>query len=283
LTNEDAIFLFAKMRKNRNFQTIIDIDPFGTPNVFIDSAIQATRNHGMLAITATDTMVLFGVKSDACFRKYNTKSLRSTFLKEIGLRILLYFTAIRAHPHGKHIKPLLSLSFDHYIRVFVQINRGKEGVKENHKNLGYVLWCPTCDWRQTIDLDITKSHESCPLCHGKLVFGGPLWIGNLHDKEFVQECNKALDQSELTEIPSKKRLQKVLLTVENEDKFPVGFYDLHKICDKLGISVKKTSIILDNIREAGFQAGLTHIEHRAIKSNIPIEKLKQILLLLETH
>jgi tRNA G26 N,N-dimethylase Trm1 len=46
----------------------------------------------------------------------------------------------------------------------------------------------------------------------------------------------------------------------------------------LGISVSKTELIFDSIRNLGYDATRTHIESRAIKSDIPIEKLKEILM-----
>ena len=47
----------------------IDIDPFGSPNPFLDSAI-ANKKYVYLAITSTDTSGLAGSYKNACLRKY---------------------------------------------------------------------------------------------------------------------------------------------------------------------------------------------------------------------
>ncbi len=279
LFNQDARFLFEELNNKRNLQNIIDIDPFGTPNIFIESAIKAVFLQGLIGITATDTAVLFGVRPSACFRKYGIKSLRSTFLKEVGLRILFYYAAIRAHPYMDYIEPMLSFSSDHYIRIFIRIHKGKTGINKNVSNFGYIFWCRKCDWRLTIGMDLHDASFSCPICQSKLDYGGPLWIGPLHNSEYVSNCIRILEDSEKSTIPSKKKILKILNTILLEDNFPPGYFDIHKICDMLNISVaKKTDLILESIRNLGYNATRTHIEPRAIKSDIPIEQLKNILI-----
>lgn len=48
----------------------IDIDPFGSPNDFLESSISRISRRGILAVTATDTAPLSGTFPDACTRKY---------------------------------------------------------------------------------------------------------------------------------------------------------------------------------------------------------------------
>ena len=53
---------------------IISIDPFGTPNMYIDACFKAIqKDNGLICITATDTAVLFGVRQEACMRKYMSR------------------------------------------------------------------------------------------------------------------------------------------------------------------------------------------------------------------
>ena len=60
--NKDAnIFL----REGDGFD-YIDIDPFGSPNNFLDSAISKIKNKGLLTITATDTAALVGTYPNTC-------------------------------------------------------------------------------------------------------------------------------------------------------------------------------------------------------------------------
>ena len=69
----------------------IDIDPFGSPVYFVDSAMRSVYNNGIIACTATDTATLCGVYPNVCRRRYGVKPFHSNVMHETGLRILLGF------------------------------------------------------------------------------------------------------------------------------------------------------------------------------------------------
>ena len=64
---------------------IIDIDPFGTPAPYLDSALRAIRNNGLLASTATDLAPLCGVHAKACIRKYGGRPMRTEYCHELAV------------------------------------------------------------------------------------------------------------------------------------------------------------------------------------------------------
>jgi len=68
--NEDANLLLSSHGAPRKRFDAIDIDPFGSPAPYLDSAIRALRNGGLLCLTATDMAPLCGVHPKACIRKY---------------------------------------------------------------------------------------------------------------------------------------------------------------------------------------------------------------------
>jgi tRNA (guanine26-N2/guanine27-N2)-dimethyltransferase len=273
----DCNLLYHRLDGEKEYQTIIDIDPFGTPNRFIESAFSALLPGGLLAVTATDTAVIFGVRRDACYRKYNIRSLHTTFLKEVGIRIILYFIASRAHPLNMYIEPYASFSSDHFIRVFVRVYRGQEGPAKNLKESGYILWCEHCDWRSTIPLDLSGFTQNCPYCGQKTDFGGPLWLGKLHDVSFLQRIMTILNETPPSSLPSKNRLLKMLNRMQEEDQFPVGFYDIHKFSDLINASVPGMDVMIQKITERGFRACRTHFEDHGLKSDAPIEVITEIL------
>lgn len=47
----------------------VDLDPYGSPSVFLDSAVQCVADGGMLMCTATDMAVLCGGNGEACYSK----------------------------------------------------------------------------------------------------------------------------------------------------------------------------------------------------------------------
>ncbi|TYJ27661.1 hypothetical protein E1A91_A07G202800v1 [Gossypium mustelinum] len=49
---------------------VVDLDPYGSPSVFLDSAVQSVVDGGMLMCTATDMAVLCGGNGEVCYSKY---------------------------------------------------------------------------------------------------------------------------------------------------------------------------------------------------------------------
>lgn len=54
----------------------IDVDPYGCAGPFLDGAVQAILDGGLLMVTATDLAILCGNNSETCFAKYGSVSLR---------------------------------------------------------------------------------------------------------------------------------------------------------------------------------------------------------------
>ena len=70
---------------DRKFDAV-DIDPFGTPAPFIDSAARGTGRY--LMVTATDTAPLCGAHRKAGVRRYFSAALNNEYHAETGLRVL---------------------------------------------------------------------------------------------------------------------------------------------------------------------------------------------------
>lgn len=85
--NEDAI---THMYANKYNYEVIDIDPYGSPTVYLDAAIHSVSEGGLLCITATDMSSLVGNNPDTCFTRYGSVSVKRPYMHESGLRILLY-------------------------------------------------------------------------------------------------------------------------------------------------------------------------------------------------
>jgi tRNA (guanine26-N2/guanine27-N2)-dimethyltransferase len=83
--NMDARTLLGRHVTHKGFD-VIDVDPYGSSSPFLDAALIAIRNKGLLALTATDTAPLCGVNPKACFRKYFGKPLRTEYCHELALR-----------------------------------------------------------------------------------------------------------------------------------------------------------------------------------------------------
>lgn len=112
-------------RLRENQFDVIDLDPYGCPSIFLESAVQAVKDGGLLLVTATDMAVLAGNTPETCYVKYGAVSLKIKSCHEMAIRILLQTIESHANRYGRCIEPLLSISADFYIRVFVRVFNGQ--------------------------------------------------------------------------------------------------------------------------------------------------------------
>ena len=257
------------LRMKRGEFDVIDIDPFGTPSPFLDSAGYCARRDSLLCVTATDTSALCGTYPEPCIRKYNSKPYKSEYCHETGIRILAGFVALTLSKYAKFIEVKMSHSTEHYMRLYLEIKKGSKRTDESLKNIGYISHCKHCLHRQTSHGLASPIDEVCPVCGEKLVHAGPLWLGDIQDEEFIQKM-----------INSKKDALKLLNKCLIEANAPVTFYDVHSICKSLKVSAPKFDSILDELINQGHIALKTHYNPLGIKSDATIEDIKNILIKL---
>ncbi|MGV8168693.1 MAG: tRNA (guanine(26)-N(2))-dimethyltransferase [Candidatus Nanoarchaeia archaeon] len=234
------------LMNNRPFD-YIDIDPFGTPNPFLDSAIQAIRNKGILSVTATDTSALCGSYVSACKRKYWASPLRNEWMHEFGLRILARKVQLLGIQYDKALIPVFSYAKDHYMKIFFRCDQGKtkvDKVLEAHKTVAF------------------KGKEY-----------GPVWIGQLWDSELVEGMMKESEKLEIS-----KETKKILAIINEEKNVDsVFFHDAHKLSEKLKTGdTPKFEKLIDSLKKKGFKASRTHFSVTGIKTNASEEEFRNV-------
>jgi len=285
ISRKDANYLFSEInhtnfmegKVDREIPNVISIDPFGTPNIYINNAFNTIqKTNGLMCITATDTAVLHGVRKNACIRKYMSKPLHVDYNKEIGARVLLYFASRIANVNKIGITPLLTFSSGHFIRLFLLTYKSKVKILKDFKNFGFIVHCK-CGYRATTENNILKIPKTCPICDSedKFDYAGPLWIGELHDETFVKEI---INQNSNSNFQNKKRLDKLLNNILEEINMPISYYNIHKLSQKLKLeAVPKMDAILELFKEKGFVASRTHFDPICVKTNMDINLIKQNL------
>ena len=91
---DDAISLMYRHRERADRFPVVDLDPYGSAGPFLDAAVQAVDDGGLLCVTCTDMAVLAGNHGEACFAKYGSMSVRSAHCKEMAVRIILYVVCV---------------------------------------------------------------------------------------------------------------------------------------------------------------------------------------------
>ena len=262
------------LRMKRGEFDVIDIDPFGTPSPFIDSAGYCARRDSLLCVTATDTSALCGTYQEPCIRKYNSKPYKSEYCHETGIRILAGFVALTLSKYAKFIEVKMSHSTEHYMRLYLEVNKGSKRTDESLKNIGYISHCKNCLHRQTSYGLATPIDEICPVCGEKLVHAGPLWLGQIQDAEFIE---KMIVEANNKHINSEKEALKLLNKCLGEADAPATFYDVHSICKSLKVSAPRFDLIMSELEKNDFLAIKTHYNPLGIKSDAGIEDMKNIL------
>lgn len=267
------------LRMHREEFDVIDIDPFGTPSPFLDSAGYCSRRNSLLCVTATDTSALCGTYKEPCIRKYNAKPYKSEYCHETGIRILAGFVALTLAKYSKSIEVKLSHSTEHYMRLYIEVKKGSKKSDECLKNIGYISHCKHCLYREENKGLATSTPNICPECGEKLIQAGPLWLGEIQNEEFI---SKMIVESENKKLNTKEDVLKLLESCHIEAKSPATFYDVHKICKILKISAPKLDLVFGNLEKEGFEAVKTHFNPLGIKTNAPLKKIKEIIKTLSS-
>ncbi|MBN1683021.1 tRNA (guanine(10)-N(2))-dimethyltransferase [Candidatus Bathyarchaeota archaeon] len=252
----------------------IDVDPYGSPTPFLDSAIRSIKDEGLIALTATDMAPLCGVSPLACLRKYGGKPLKVSYSHEVALRLIIGASVKSAAIHEMSARPVLSYYIDHYGRVNLSMKYGAKNADSTISELGYIVHCQKCLHREIMKGPYLKISRKCNVCGNKMMVGGPMWLGELSDSCFLEEIQKHYSNSNIYCDP---RLARLLHSLKEEVNAPITFYNIDEICSKINQSSTSLEKFIEKIKDSGFEAVRTHFNERGIKTNANILELENIL------
>ncbi|MCL5949987.1 MAG: tRNA (guanine(10)-N(2))-dimethyltransferase [Candidatus Bathyarchaeota archaeon] len=258
----DANRLMSSNASPKKRFDIIDLDPFGTPVPYLDSAFRALKNKGLIAATATDLAPLCGVHAKACLRKYGGKPIRTEYCHEVAVRLLAGCMAKTAAQYDVGIQILFSHSSDHYIRVYAQIGYGAKKADESLKFTGYIMHCFNCMHRE-----IVYQPFGCPTCHecgAKMDYTGPLWTGPIADQGFVE---RIMAENQTVPLRNNAKINKLLTNIKNEANMPATYFVIDKLSGKDNLPAPSNKVFLETLQKAGFTATPTHFNPRGVKTN----------------
>ncbi|KAL5210442.1 hypothetical protein ABZP36_006065 [Zizania latifolia] len=270
---------------------VVDIDPYGSPSIFLDSAVQAVADGGLLLCTATDMAVLCGTNGEVCYSKYGSYPVKGKYCHEMALRILLASIESHANRYKRYIVPVLSVFMDFYVRVFVRVFTSAIEIKKTPLKLSYVYQCNSCDsfHLQCLGRTVTKDNsvkyapgvgpvvpQECSDCGKKYNMGGPIWSAPIHDQDWVV--------STLTEVksmkdryPAYKKITSVLTTISEELHDIPLFFSLHNICSTVKCTSPSAVMFRSAVLNAGYRISSTHVNPLGLKSDAPWDVIWDIM------
>lgn len=235
----------------------VDVDPYGTPVPFLDSALKGVKERGTVAITATDIAALAGRFPNACMKKYGAVPLQTKTRHETGLRILIGYCARTAEKYEMGVRPLMSHSTDHYYRTYLEMERGQGAAASCAKNVGYLSINPSTR-------EILMERER----RGGFKVAGPLWIANLWDPVLLKKMRLRSYMSPGT--------SRVLELMKSECDIELPFYSSDEIASSLKVHTPALAEIIESLKETGFSASPTHIDPKGFRTNAPIERILEL-------
>ncbi|MBS1264037.1 MAG: tRNA (guanine(26)-N(2))-dimethyltransferase [Methanonatronarchaeales archaeon] len=266
VTRRDANALMSE----RGFD-LIDVDPFGSPAPFLDSAARSVHMHGTLCVTATDTAPLCGAHPSAGRRRYDARPLNGEHEKEVGARLLLGFVARTLARYDRAAAPLLTLYRRHYFRLFLEAERGAGRSDASLENVGYLLHCPSCR-RDEFARDVFND-ETCG-CGENRIYAGPLWTGDIHDAEFLDDLKRIGGE---TRAPCPGEVEGLLDLTRREAGGPPLYRDFHLTASRAGASPPPMRDFLDELQGRGYVATRTHFDPEAVKTDAPPSVYEEVM------
>ncbi|MCV0373419.1 MAG: tRNA (guanine-N1)-methyltransferase [Nitrosarchaeum sp.] len=263
LSEKEVCRFFSNYSKKGERGSIVDVDPFGSPAPFFDCAVRATMHGGILSVTATDLQVLNGLFQNACKRKYGGVPVRVGYGNEMAIRLILGCLRSVTGRLGVSMTPIFVESDMHYYRTYVRIlNR-----PDQEENIGYILHCKNCGNRKASLQQIQK----CELCQSENKVAGPLWIGKIFEKAFIEEMIRQIPDFQV-EKSCEKILQKCLL----ESNMDATYFTLDEIASKLKTSPPKLQDIIENLEKSGFTSSPTSFCPTGFRTNADIRQIMEL-------
>jgi tRNA (guanine26-N2/guanine27-N2)-dimethyltransferase len=266
IVETDAHKLLSTHLKDRF--DLIDLDPFGSPSPFFESALRATNSGGIIAATATDMGPLSGARTVACLRKYGVWSLRTEFEKETAVRTLASCLLSTAARMELGIEIVFSHTTDHYTRIYAVVTKGRKAANQALKNIGFVTYCPSCLLRNETRWSTIK--HKCANCGATTSVGGPYWLGQLWDRRTVVSMiqhTPALATTRLSEV------QKILDLIHDELDSPKFYYTTEALSSAYGLKPLSVAVLIELLRKEGHKATRTHFNPTGFRTDASLEAI----------
>ncbi|KAG1831709.1 S-adenosyl-L-methionine-dependent methyltransferase [Suillus variegatus] len=246
---------------------------------------------GLLCVTCTDLSVLATTNyHEKCFSNYGGIPVKAEYCHEAALRLVLNTLSTSAGRYGRYIEPLLCLSIDFYVRLFVRIHSAPIEVKKTASKTAMYFVCQGCQafYEQPLGRTVEKVQErsgnvnlvfktqagppvpqKCTECGSALHVAGPMWSGSLHNNGFISKVLEHLGSNQ-DRYGTAVRMKGMLTVASEELHVPfyftpsriAGFF--HSVCPPL-----------DDVASALLNAGHTVSRSHALPGSLKTDATRQ--------
>lgn len=259
VTTESVRHVLQDCLGQRRYFDLVDLDCFGSPAAFLTDCVRATRLNGLMYLTSTDSRTCEGHNPAASLRHFGAYARAHPATHEQGLRLLLGAISQQAVMQGFAIAPLFSYFQGQTYRVMVRLVKGQHWSEDLSGFIGHCHPCGHFDvvhWRG-LSRAVCPHHDT-PI---PLTLSGPLWLGPLHDLEFLT-C-----MANLAQQWGWQDRQNLLELMAGEIPLPPYFFTLGEIGRHAKVDIPKRDRLITTLHSEGYAAVGTHLEAQAIKTN----------------
>lgn len=293
LNEGDAITLMYTHREERKRFDVIDLDPYGSATMFLDGAVQSVADGGLLCVTCTDSAVLSGTSyPEKAFSAYGGVTTKAEYSHEFGLRLVLHAISASAARYGRYVEPMLSLSIDFYVRLFVRVWTRPAEVKKLASHTGCVFTCSGCQLPSPLPfgrhiLNETRSGQTldkfqagagpvvgphCDECGSRFHTAGPMWLGPLHNVDFCKRMLDTLDApAEQGRFATAPRIRGMVGIAADEllgDEAPF-YFTPSKLSGLFHTQSPPLATIVSALLHAGYAVSRAHATPGSLKTTAP--------------
>ncbi|MCI4365165.1 MAG: hypothetical protein L3K10_03780 [Thermoplasmata archaeon] len=236
----------------------VDVDPYGSPLPFLATAMDAVQEGGILAVTATDLMVLAGVQPGACERLYGSRPVRGRLGPEGGLRILLARLARIAKERSRALHPLVAYVRGHHLRAYLRVTSRSETTPPD-----------------PID-EVDPARWTGPSLGDRGPYG-PMWLGRLFDASAVGRM--VVPTSAARPEDTRKFLDRIRGEVDVDVPF---YYEANELAAALHLPFPPArTAFADALARRGFRMAPTHARPEGFRTDAPRSTVEAIARGLE--
>ncbi|EDO18215.1 hypothetical protein Kpol_543p45 [Vanderwaltozyma polyspora DSM 70294] len=299
---DDANVLMYRNKSTNTRYHVIDLDPYGTVTPFVDAALQTIEDDGLMLVTCTDLSVLAGNGyPEKCFALYGGVNMVShEATHESALRLVLNLLSQSAAKYKKTIEPLLSLSIDFYVRVFIKVKTSPINVKNLQSNTMITYHCSQCGSYHNQHLGRIQERSGkngkpfkkylvaqgppvdskCKFCKGTYHLAGPMYAGALHNKEFLDEVlriNK-VEHANMGDVYGTRKRIEGMVTLASKELADAPFYfSPNNISSILKLQVPPLKKVVAGLGSLGYNCSLSHAQPSSLKTDAPWEAIWYVM------
>jgi len=189
----------------------------------------------------------------------------------------LHSLSTSATRYGRYIEPLLSLSIDFYVRLFVRIQSAPIEVKKASSKTAMYYVCSGCQshYEQPLGRIIEKVHEpsgnvnqvfkthtgppvtqTCPECGSPLHIAGPMWAAPIQDCDFIDKVLEHLEGNQ-DKYGTATRM-KGMLTVAKEELDTTFYFTPARLAGNFHCECPPLDDVASGLLNSGHKVSRSH-------------------------